>query len=200
MDTVWLGLFDQHLLDLTEQVKDLEPAFFPSAWQNNIVHGRTKAVPYFITAGMLYYRRDLLDKYGEQPPETWAEMERIASRIQQDERSAGRKNFWGLVFQGKMTEVLTCDALEWVASFNGGSIVEPDGRISINNPQAAKALDEAASWVGRIAPRSVLEQNENASLEVFQRGDALFMRNWPDVYVSTQSNDGQLKGNRNNFV
>ena len=51
LDTVWVGLFDQHLLDLTEQVKDLEPAFFPSAWQNNIVHGRIKAVPNFITAG-----------------------------------------------------------------------------------------------------------------------------------------------------
>lgn len=194
LDTVWVGLFSQHLLDLTDQVKDLEPTFFPSAWQNNVVGGRIKAVPSFVTAGMLYYRKDLLEQYAEKPPETWGELVRIASRIQQAEREAGRKNFWGMLLQGRMNEVLTCDALEWIASYNGGGIVEPDGRISVNNPRAARALEDAASWIGHIAPRNVLEHQEEASLAMFMNGDALFMRNWPDSYLHTQNSDGLLRG------
>lgn len=69
IDVVWPGVLDRHLLDLTAHVKDLEPAFFPSVWSNNIVDGRVKGVPNFIDAGVLFYRSDLLEKHGEQPPE-----------------------------------------------------------------------------------------------------------------------------------
>ena len=34
-DTVWLGVLDKHLLDLTDKVKDLQPLFFQSAWNND---------------------------------------------------------------------------------------------------------------------------------------------------------------------
>ena len=50
----------------------------------------------------------------------------------------------GFVFQGKAYEGLTCDALEWVDSFGGGTIVDDSGKITINNPKAAEALDWAA--------------------------------------------------------
>jgi trehalose/maltose transport system substrate-binding protein len=53
-------------------------------------------------------------------------------------------------------EELTCDALEWVKSYGGGQIVEPDGKISIDNPQAIAALNEAKSWIGTISPEGVL--------------------------------------------
>ena len=54
---------------------------------------------------------------------------------------------WGFVWQGNAYEGLTCDALEWVASHGGGMIVEKDGTISINNANAAAALDMAAGLV-----------------------------------------------------
>ncbi len=193
-DTVWMGVLDKHMLDLTEHVKEMEPDFFAPAWQNNIVNGRIKGVPAFLDAGMLYYRKDLLEKYGEQPPQTWEELTRIATKIQKAEQDAGNKGFWGLVFQGKAYEGLTCDALEWIASYGGGTIVEPDGRISINNPQAAQALDMAAGWVGTIAPKGVMGYQEEESRAVFQNGDALFMRNWPYAYLLAQDANSPIKG------
>jgi trehalose/maltose transport system substrate-binding protein len=60
VDVIWVGLLDKHLLDLTDQVKDLEPAFFPNNWQNNIVDGRITGVPNNVDAGILYYRKSLL--------------------------------------------------------------------------------------------------------------------------------------------
>ena len=144
-DTVWMGVLDKHMLDLTPYVQDMEKDFFAPAWQNDIVNGKVKGVPAFLDAGMLYYRKDLLEKYGEQPPQTWEELTRIANKIQKAEQDAGNKGFWGLVFQGKAYEGLTCDALEWIASYNGGTIVEPDGTLSINNPKVMAVLNQTLS-------------------------------------------------------
>jgi trehalose/maltose transport system substrate-binding protein len=193
-DTVWIGVLNKHLLDLTDSVSDIRQDFFPAAWQNNVVNGRVKAVPAYLDTGALYYRKDLLAKYGEQPPVTWNELTRIATRIQQGERQAGHKNFWGLVFQGKSYEGLTCNALEWVASQNGGGFIDANGNITINNPQAAQALNRAAGWIGTISPKGVLGYMEEESRAVFQNGDALFMRNWPYAYVLAQDSSSAIKG------
>jgi trehalose/maltose transport system substrate-binding protein len=194
-DTVWLGVLDKHLLDLTDKVKDLQPLFFQSAWNNDVVNGKVKAIPAFLDAGAMYYRKDLLAKYNEQPPQTWEELTRIAAKIQKGERDAGKKNFWGFVFQGKAYEGMTCDAMEWVASYNGGTFVDKDGKVTVNNPQAAKALDTAAGWIGTISPKGVLGYMEEESRAVFQNGDAAFMRNWPYAYVLAQDATSPIKGN-----
>lgn len=194
MDVIWPGVIDRHLLDLTDSVKDLEPAFFPSAWQNNVVNGRIKGVPSFIDAGLMFYRSDLLAKYDEKPPETWAELARMAERIQNAEREAGHRTLHGLVFHGKAYEGLTCVALELIASHGGGKFVDADGTITVNNPRAAEALDAAASWIEKIAPRGVLGYQEEEARAVFQNGDSVFMRNWPYAYLLSQDDKSPVKG------
>ncbi len=88
------------------------------------------AMPWFTDAPMLYFRAHLLEKYGLDPPETWDEMTAAAQTIQGGERAAGNDRFWGFVWQGKICEGLTCDALEWVKSHNGGLVVEADGAVA----------------------------------------------------------------------
>ncbi|QUG77777.1 extracellular solute-binding protein [Erwinia sp. E602] len=193
-DTVWIGILNRHLLDLTDAVADIRDDFFPSAWQNNLVNGRVKAVPAFLDTGVLYYRRDLLEKYGEQPPQSWAELTAVSERIQQAERQQGHKQFWGLVFQGKAYEGLTCNALEWIAGSNGGRIIDPDGTITVNNPQAARSLDMAAGWIGHISPKGTLGYMEEEARALFQNGDALFMRNWLYAWVLAQDSSSPVRG------
>jgi trehalose/maltose transport system substrate-binding protein len=41
----------------------------------------------------------------------------MAKRIQDGERAAGRPDFQGFVFEGKASESLTCNALEWIYSY-----------------------------------------------------------------------------------
>ena len=98
------------------------------------------------------------------------------------------------VFQGKAYEGLTCNAIEWVNSHNGGLVVEPDGEISINNQQAAKAFDRAGNWVGSISPNGVLGYTEEEGRAVFQNGDALFLRNWPYVWANAQADGSPVQG------
>ncbi len=121
-------------------------------------------------------------------------MEATAKEIMDAERAEGNAEMWGFVFQGNAYEGLTCDALEWITSNGGGQIIEPDGTISVNNEQAAAALDMAAGWVGTIAPEGVLAYQEEESRGVWQTGNAVFMRNWPYAYTLSNGDDSAVKG------
>ncbi|MGH6942977.1 MAG: ABC transporter substrate-binding protein, partial [Geminicoccaceae bacterium] len=195
IDVIWPGILANHFIDLSQYVdQETLDQHFKAIVENNTVDGQLVAMPWFTDAGLLYYRKDLLDKYGKQPPETWQELTEIAKEIQDRERGAGNDKMQGFVFQAKAYEGLTCDALEWVASFGGGTIVDPDGEITINNAKAAEALDLAASWVGTIAPEGVLNYAEEESRGVFQSGNAVFMRNWPYAWALGNAEDSPVKG------
>lgn len=80
-------------------------------------------------------------------------------------------------------EGLTVNFAEAVQSA-GGSILSPDGtRVTLNSPQARRALAFLASgfrqgWI----PRAALGYDEAASQQAFEAGKLLFLNNWPYVY------------------
>ncbi len=193
-DVIWAPQLANHLVDLSKAAADVAKDHFPSIIESQTVNGRLVAIPWFTDAPALYYRKDLLDKYGASVPTTWNELSTTAKMVQDKERAAGNNDFHGFVFQGNAYEGLTCDALEWVKSHGGGQIVEPDGSISINNPNAARALEAAASWVGTIAPKGVLAYQEEEARGVWQTGNAAFMRNWPYAYGLGNGDDSAVKG------
>ncbi|WP_439577006.1 ABC transporter substrate-binding protein [Elioraea sp.] len=195
VDVVWPGMLAEHLVDLSEHIdRATIGAHFPALVSNNTVSGRLVAMPWFTNAGLLYYRRDLLEQHGRPVPTTWAELEETARTIMQAERAAGRARMWGFVFQARAYEGLTVNALEWLDSHDGGRIVEPDGRITVDNPRAAAALTRAAGWIGTIAPRGVLTYGEEEARGVFQTGDAVFMRNWPYAWPLANAEDSPVRG------
>jgi len=195
IDVIWPGIVAPHAVDLTDAMKDQISAFFPAIVKNNTVDNKLVGVPWYTDAGILYYRTDLLKKYGfDKPPATWKELEDMAKKIQEGERQAGNKDFWGFTWQGKAYEGLTCDALEWQFSNGGGQIIEPDGTVSINNPQAIAAFDMAKGWVGNITPTGVTTYTEPESLNVFTASNAAFMRNWPYAVAVSNAADSKIKG------
>ena len=193
-DVIWAPQLADHFVDLSDVAKDLAPTHFPSIIESQTVNGKLVALPIFTDAPALYYRKDLLEKYGVAVPKTWDELTAAATTVQEGERAAGKADFWGYVWQGNAYEGLTCDALEWVKSHGGGQIVEADGTISINNEKAVKALETAAAWVGTISPGGVLAYGEEESRGVWQTGNAAFMRNWPYAYTLGNGDDSAVKG------
>jgi trehalose/maltose transport system substrate-binding protein len=195
IDVIWPGDLAEHFVDLNEYGGAEEVAdHFPAIVENNTVDGKLVAIPWFTDAGLLYYRTDLLEKYDLDPPETWDELEAAATTIQDGERAAGNQDFWGYVWQGNAYEGLTCDALEWVASAGGGSIIEPDGVITINNQAAIDIVDQAAGWVDTISPPGVTAYGEEDARGVWQAGNAAFMRNWPYAYSLGNADDSAVAG------
>jgi len=194
IDVVWPGVIKDHLVDLKKYSNGAEARHFPAIVANNTIEGKLLGMPWFTDAGLLYYRKDLLDKHGLKAPDTWDALAAAAKKVMAAERGAGNADFQGFVFQGKAYEGFACNALEWVASFGGGQVVDGAGNITINNPSAAKALDSAAGWIGTITPGGVLNYNEEDARGVFHNGKALFMRNWPYAWSLSQAADSPVKG------
>jgi trehalose/maltose transport system substrate-binding protein len=196
VDVIWPGLLADHLLDLKSYWKEEAEQYFRELIRNNTVNGRLVGIPFDNGAGILYYRTDLLRKYGyDHPPGDWDELEKMAARIQAGERAAGNRNFWGFVWQGAPYEGLTCNALEWQVSFGGGRIIEPDGTITVNNPHTVKALKKAKGWVGTISPPSVTSYKEDDSQNAWVAGNAAFIRVWAfNGFLPEPAEHSPLKG------
>jgi trehalose/maltose transport system substrate-binding protein len=195
IDVTYPGILGSYFIDLSPYFSqsDLSP-FIQALVTNDQYEGKQVAIPWFNDAGVLYYRTDLLQQYGySKPPTTWSELTTMAQKIQAGERANGNSKFWGFVWQGNSYEGLTCDALEWIYSYGGGTIVDPQGNITIDNPQAAQAIQMAASWVGTISPPGVLSYQEETARGVWQAGNAAFMRNWPYAYSEGQAAGSPIK-------
>lgn len=172
LDVVSTDVFADYLLNLRPFLTD-----------NAATEPPLKAVGWFEDIGLLYYRADLLRDYGYiSPPSTWDELEAMARRIQEGERNKGNPYFYGLSFQGKEYEGLLVNALEWVASSGGGTIIE-NGQVTINNQHAIQVLERVKGWIGIIAPDDVLTFAEDDSRALFESGNAAFLRSWPYAYT-----------------
>jgi len=193
IDIVWPGI-------LSDYAEDLRPAFgdmsdmVPGLVENNTVRGKLIAVPYFVEISLLYYRRDLLEKYHfAQPPRTWNKLEHQAKVIANGERANDKSSFWGFLWQGAASEALTCNALEWQISQGGGSLLKPDGTVSLEHAPMVQALERARRWIGTVSPPDVTGQLEDDSLRIWKNGDAAFMRNWPYAYVESMRPDSSVR-------
>ena len=178
VDLIYPPALADYLLDLKSHLTEAEIALsYPNLIAVNTIKSRLVAYPWYGGFGRLYYRTDLLQKYGfSAPPTTWTELTSMATKIQAGERAAN-KAFAGYVFQGNAYEGLTCNALEWLASYNGGTFV--DGTtVSVDNPNAIAALKLAQSWIGTISPSGVTTFTEDEAHSAFGAGNAAFMRNW----------------------
>ena len=146
IDVVWPGAFAPYLVDLKPKLGKQSKLHAAGIVQNDTIGGKLVAMPWFGDYGILYYRTDLLKKYGyKAPPKTWADLFKMAKKIQDGEQKSN-PNFAGFVFQGNSYEGLTCNALEWIASAGGGHMID-NGKATINNPRRPR------SWT-RCAPRS----------------------------------------------
>ncbi|MDX2162029.1 MAG: ABC transporter substrate-binding protein [bacterium] len=196
VDVIWAGIIAEHVVDLNEYLSEEEIAqYFPAMIEGQTIDGRLVAIPFFTDAAGLYYRTDLLEKYGVEVPTTWEELTVAAQTIQDGERAEGNTEFYGYVWQGNAYEGLTCDAHEWLVSETGATFVTPDGEVNVTSDAWLAALDRAAGWVGTISPEAVTTYQEEESRATWQAGNAAFMRNWPYAYNLGNGEGSAVAGN-----
>jgi trehalose/maltose transport system substrate-binding protein len=193
IDVVWPGAFAPFLVNLKPKLGAQSKIHAPGIVASDTIDGKLVAMPWFGDFGMLYYRTDLLKKYGySKPPTTWAQLFAMAAKIQDGEKKTN-PNFSGFVFQGNAYEGLTCDALEWIASSGGGHFID-NGKATINNARAIAILDLFRKNIGVTTPRGVTTYQEGESQTAFTDGDAAFERNWPYAYSLNQATGSKVAG------
>ena len=170
MDVIWPAEFAAAgwALPIDEQFPPSEQAkFLPGPIQAGIYQGHIYGVPSRIDSGMLYYRIDLLQKYGFSPPQTWEELVVQAKTIVEGEKDfqPGLRGYSG---QFKQYEGLVCNMLEFIESHNGTLISEDGNRSTLASPQTIQAVTFVREkMVNQLATPAVLTYQEPESLAIF---------------------------------
>lgn len=193
LDAIWINFVEEYLIDLSPFSAGAEGEHFRTLIDNATFEGELKSMPLWTGVGLLYYRSDILEKYGETVPRTWDELEAIAARVQAVERKENPE-FWGFVFEATNGEGLTCNALEWLNALGGPPILDADGVVAVDASEAMTTLQRVKGWIGTISPPNVVEMNNEQARVFFQNGKALFMRNWPYAWAPSQKADSPLRG------
>jgi len=153
-------------------------------------------LPLYIDGGLLYYRRDLLQKHGfAGPPQTWAELRQMAEKIVALERGQN-PNFWGHVWQGAQYEGLICNALEFFTSAGGGFFNGTATPVLDQpaNVEALRYMNELIHKQPISPPNTFTDMKEEEVRMHFHNGNALFERNWPYAWGLHNAADSPVQG------
>jgi multiple sugar transport system substrate-binding protein len=175
VDVIWTGEYSTNgWVESLEDVRgELEEASIPGAVESAIWGGELWVAPYNSNAGFLYYRTDLIDE----PPTTWDELCEMA--IEAGEQA----DIGGFIAQGSRYEGFVVNWLEYYWS-DGGELYNDDQSEVVFDTDTATRVTEwlaEANESGCLAPGFNTATEEEAR-NVFQSGDAVFMRNWPYAY------------------
>ncbi len=185
----WAEPLDPYLgADRQTLLADYLPAYSEAVQ----VDGKLIALPAFADALHIYYRTDLLAKYGLPAPASWADIVADAQAILAGERDP---QLQGLSFQGAPIESTNCTFLVPFWSL-GGSLVGPDGKVQVQGEPGRQALqfwlDTMATW--HIAKPTIAEVRTDDTRLDFQNGHAAFALLWAYGWNLFQSDASAVKG------
>jgi multiple sugar transport system substrate-binding protein len=195
VDIIWIPEFAASgwLCPLDQFTKEeFESKFFKGAIRGCSYQGKLYGVPWFVDAGLLYYRKDLLKKYNFDPPQTFDQLVEQCRTITKKEQKG---KLYGFVWQGMQYEGLVCNFLEYIWG-SGGAIFDQENQLSINSSQnqQALALMHDLIYKHKITPAAVATYNEEESRHVFENGNSVFLRNWPYVWSLIEAENSSLRG------
>ncbi len=192
-DIVWIPKFAAAgwLTDLSDRVSEEERADFLNAdVKAGEIQGGFYRMPFRSDVGMLYYRTDLLEEAGLEPPETFEDLIQSSKTLQEQ----GIVD-WGYVWQGLQYEGLAAGFTEVLAG-HGGFWIDPETReVGLGEPEAIEAVEFLISTIQEdISPPGVTNYLEEDTLRVFRNGNAAFLRNWPYVWPEVNKDASRIQG------
>lgn len=151
--------------------------------------GTMYALPWYSDAGVLFYRKDLLELIGKSPPRTWSELIEQSKLLQEK----GLVEH-GYLFQGNAYEGLTLNYLEHVWN-NGGEFREHGGLWKLDSVESVEALSFMQRLLKEgISPREVLSIKESQSRQGFLQGKSAFLRSGPIVWGLSKGKESAVQG------
>ncbi len=193
MDIVWVPKFAAAgwLMELSQLFpKEEQAKFLRGDLEGGRYRGGLYRVPVHTDAGMLYYRKDLLEQAGFKPPDTFAELMQISQALQK--QGVVRRGF---LWQGRQYEGTSAMFVEILKGY-GGFWINPDTlEVGLDRPEAIQAVQFLVNTIrdGVSAPGVVTYQEEETR-RIFQSGEAVFLRNWPYVWYLANKEDSPVRG------
>ncbi len=188
IDVTWLPKYaEAGWISSLDKYIDIEEwnSLISGAQDGNSYKGNIYRWPLVADMGLLYWRSDLM----KEPPQTPNQLLEISRNLVQDNQVE-----YGYVWQGRQYEGLSCVFLEVLHAF-GGEWLDDNNHVKLSSNESI----EAAKWLRKLikvgaSPKAVTNFAETEALQVFESGQAAFMRNWPYAWSELQKDSSQVKG------
>ncbi|HUX11785.1 MAG TPA: ABC transporter substrate-binding protein [Spirochaetia bacterium] len=194
VDVIWPGEFIANgwAAPINDSFSSSELSQYLPGMMNSVtVDGKAYGVPLYTNAIHLFYRKDLLDKYGLSVPKTWEELASTAKEIVQKENNP---DLVGYISMWAQIEGLFMNYLQffWGA---GGHFFDNAGKASIDTPAGVKALKTMVGFVkDGLAPQSIITYKPNDAMALFRQGRAVFMVVQDFVWPMLNAADSPVNG------
>ena len=191
MDVIWLPKFAASgwLKDLSKDIslEELKREFLEREAELGSNEKGLYRIPFRSDVGVLLYRKDLID----QAPKTFDELEKIFQNLQLKQKKVP----WGYFWQGQTYEGLVATFFEVLSAYKGVWINPNTQEVKILKSQSINAINQLRRMIAEgVSPRQVSTYTEENSLEDFQQGKAVFLRNWPNFWAKANADDSPIKG------
>ncbi|MCP8937712.1 ABC transporter substrate-binding protein [Alsobacter sp. SYSU M60028] len=173
--------------------KDATMARYVAAYREaNIVNGKVIALPYFADAQFLYYRKDLFEKHGVQPPKTWTELRDGLKKIMDAEKNP---NLSGFQTAGAPIEGTVCTYLVPLWEL-GGQLTDASGKLTLTGETARKPFDLWGDLKSSgVLPSNIAEIVTDRMRQNYQAGNLISTMNWGYVWNRVENDaDSVVKG------
>jgi multiple sugar transport system substrate-binding protein len=184
------ALFKDSLMDLDALAKELgtqHGGWLPIAEQA-FVDGHWKAIPFYHQSFPAVYRKDLFQEIGvtrEQVHKmTWDQLLEAAKKL----HAKGKP----VAFAISQTDDADNNLYSLLWAF-GGSTVDKSGKVAINSPQTAKAI-EYVKELAKYMPRDVMAWDDGGNNRFMLSGQGSYTFNPPSVWATAEKDVPTLKG------
>jgi multiple sugar transport system substrate-binding protein len=121
------------------------------------------AIPTMVDFFALFYRKDIFQQKGWKAPQTLAEMEDYAQKLN------APPGMYGIVARGLKNANAT--ALACILYAMGANYLTPDGKSALGTPEWVKSVDYYAGLLRRFAPPGVVNFNWSECSSAFMQGN-----------------------------
>lgn len=163
---------------------------FESSIEAAKIDGKLYGIPYRYDSGLIFYRKDLLDKYGFKQPESFDQLLAISKTI-----TANEPDLYGYAGSWKNFEGLTCNYIEMLWASGGDIAIDAKGNIAFDQKQGYNALKTMTDLIYKykLTPLEATNYSSGDVRKLFSEGKLLFMRDWPAGWAVVNATDSAVK-------
>ena len=149
--------FQGHTIPLDDVLNEIgRDKFYQPHLGMATVDGKTYAVPFEFHPHIVYYRKDLYDKYGLSVPKTWDEMYQNAKTIHDEEEGV----YGFMVYNGPGNPYVLIDLM----GANGAATFDKNGNVIIDSPETIEALEYEKKLIELSPPGSLQKSSSDLRL------------------------------------
>lgn len=156
------------LSPLNDMIDEMGNPFVQKPIDILTVNGKTLAVPYYVHARALWYRKDILQKNGLKPPATLDDLLAAAIKIKNSGEMygmavpMGKNDFFGTIY------------LYITAKSMGANLITKEGKANLTSPEMIKAINYLVEMYKKASPEGAINYGDFDNVNVFIQSKTAF--------------------------